>query len=102
MKIKSTWRRKWHDEHAVEDGSTIYMVAWHDDKMGVGLIVISYSEHGETKQKVLEQFAYAGDYRQTIQRAMGIWSKESPRYLKTVRQEIDQSEAVDEAEKAEG
>ena len=99
MKIKSNWKRKWHDDQTTADGLTIFLEAWHDDKMGVGLIVVSYSEQETEEAKVLERFAYVGDYRQTIQRAMGIWSKEIPRFLKTIREEDEPEEEV--AEEAE-
>ena len=86
MKTKSKWLRKWHDETEVDD-LKIFLEAWHDAHMDVGLIIVSYNKGEDSKKKVLEKFAYVGDYRQTIRRAMGIWSKDIHRFVKTLREE---------------
>jgi hypothetical protein len=88
MKIKSIWRRKWHDELTLENDVKIYLEAWHDAEMGIGLVTISYSQGDEgAERRVLEKLSYVGDYRQTIRRAMGIWSKDIPRIIKTIQGE---------------
>ena len=99
MKIKSKWLRKWHDETEVDD-LKIFLEAWHDAHMDVGLIIVSYNKGADSEKKVLEKFAYVGDYRQTIRRAMGIWSKDIHRFVKTLREETGQDENASEAEES--
>ena len=97
MKIKTAWRRHWHDESTLDGGIKVYLEAWHDGTMDVGLIVVSYSETGQDADKrVLEKFSYVGDYRQTIRRAMGIWSKDVPRIIRTIRGESGQEVTLGE------
>jgi hypothetical protein len=99
MKIKSKWVRKWHDETEIDD-LRIFLEAWHDTHMDVGLIIVSYNKGKEAEKKVLETFAYVGDYRQTIRRAMGIWSKDIHRFVKTLREETGEDGKASEAEES--